>query len=321
MSQEERFDGMFLNCAQQMQGIDPLMECFFGFLRRKTDFYRGVPLEMAENKVISVLRAQAKIIEEEELYRKKKKAQEELRRKKEQKKKDAELEATKMASKKCQDGDDDESNVIEMGEDGSYDSTQQKNSKAKKDTMVMPNEEQVKDKEEDSGLQPEGNGGKTDTYVWTQTLGELSLTVPVPPGTKSRDVVCNITSKKLKVGMKGQPLIVDGELYKKVIVDDSFWTLEDSKDISIILQKDNKMEWWRYVIKGDAEIDTTKVQPENSKLDDLDMETRQTVEKMMFDQRQKAMGKPTADEMQKEDMLQKFMEQHPEMDFSNVKMS
>ncbi len=60
-----------------------------------------------------------------------------------------------QASKKCQDGDDDDSNVIEMGEDGSYDSTQQKNSKAKKDTMVMPNEEQVKDKEEDSGLQRE----------------------------------------------------------------------------------------------------------------------------------------------------------------------
>ncbi len=25
-------------------------------------------------------------------------------------------------------------------------------------------------------------------------------------------------------------------------MDDSFWTLEDSKDVSIILQKDNKME-------------------------------------------------------------------------------
>ncbi len=57
-----------------------------------------------------------------------------------------------QASKKCQD-DDDESGIIEMGEDGSYDSTQQKTSKAEKNTTAMPNEEQVKDKEEDSGLQ------------------------------------------------------------------------------------------------------------------------------------------------------------------------
>ena len=111
------------------------------------------------------------------------------------------------------------------------------------------------------------------------------------------------------------------EALKAVIVDDSFWTVKDGTRLVINLQKLNQMEWWSGVCAGDDPIDITKIQPENSNLTDLDGETRQTVEKMMFDQRQKALGLPTADEQKKLDIIGQFQKQHPEMDFSNAKIT
>lgn len=52
-----------------------------------------------------------------------------------------------------------------------------------------------------------------------QTLQEVTVTVPVPPGTKSRFIVCDIKKNHLKVGLKGHPPIIDvsvGRLFLQV---------------------------------------------------------------------------------------------------------
>jgi len=180
---------------------------------------------------------------------------------------------------------------------------------------------EVEEEEEESGELPNaGNGGTTDTYSWTQTLDDVDIRIPVPSNVKGRMLKVDVEKKRIYVGIKGQKPIIDGELDAEVV--ESMWTLETEKENKVIcinMDKRQGMCWWKRIVKGDVGIQTKKVQPENSKLSDLDGDTRKQVEQMMFDQRQRERGLPTSKEQAQRDKLANFMEMHPEMDFSKAK--
>lgn len=71
----------------------------------------------------------------------------------------------------------------------------------------------------------------------------------------------------------------------------------------VYLEKERE-SWWKSAVHGDAEIDTTQVDSTRD-LYEYDGETQGAIRKIMFDQHQKRLGKPTSEEMQNEEMLRK----------------
>ncbi|KAL7562687.1 hypothetical protein ACA910_006374 [Epithemia clementina (nom. ined.)] len=348
---DDRFDGLYMNVAQQARGIEPLLDTMFSFLRRKTDFFDGAPKSKNKDDIDSLSSgAWEKVSEVFAKHAKLHHAEKEKKKAGAAKKKKA-----AEAAKKKKEGE----GVIEMGNDGGFDVSTTTPSPAsapattngnvdkkeikdpvsssssaaplkdeassKEDSKEEEEKEETKDsKGDDRPPPPPGNGGTVpDKYVWTQTLHELVVTIPVPDGTRGRDLNITIGKKHLKVSLRGRPDdIVNAPLKRSVIMEDSFWTVEDGNRLVIQLQKLNESgglgEWWSAVCEGDPEIEVAHIKPENSSLDDLHGEVRQTVEKMWYDQRQKALGLPTSEDKKKMELLEKLKLQHPEMDFSNA---
>lgn len=71
-----------------------------------------------------------------------------------------------------------------------------------------------------------GNGLTTEKYYWEQTLTEITVNIQIPEGVTSKQLTVDIAKAHLKVGVKGQPLMIDGPFHKPVKKGDSLWCIE-----------------------------------------------------------------------------------------------
>jgi hypothetical protein len=327
-NQDERFDGLFMSAIQQCQGIENFYSYLFSFMRRKTDFFT---MEERSGEIVNKY-----LNENAELFKLDKVRQELIKNKQNELKNKHAQENTKKAPPKQEDSgatveeiDDDEAKKIDE-----FEQLRKKQQEAKdapkpvKKVKTGDEDEDGEEKEEENLKQKPnaGNGGQTEKYVWHQTLEEVTLFMPLPLGAKANMLDVKIGINDFKVSLKSKPSepLIEGKWAKKINPGETFWNLEregDKSTLNVTIEKHEGKSWWNSLLQGDIEIDTQKVEPENSKLSDLDGETRSTVEKMMFDQAQKAKGLPSSDEMGKKDKLAEFMKAHPEMDFSKAKFS
>merc|ERR1711988_1465133 len=79
---DNEFDGMLMNIAERRRGIDPLLDSVFGFLRRRTDFFKGAGLDHAEKTVMESFKKHAAIAERDIAKEKKKEAEQKKKRRK-----------------------------------------------------------------------------------------------------------------------------------------------------------------------------------------------------------------------------------------------
>ena len=244
-----RHDDMLFMIAQDLGSIDRILVEFFGFLKRRTDFFvlanpgdaAGFPPGAAEQMIFRTYQHYREEYNREHPF------------------------VPKPKVEKPKDPPPVESKVEEVTEE------------EKKTEIVEEKKEEPAKVEPKIKVDPSistYNGAVTDKYKWSQDLTDITLQLSLPPGTKSREINVKFETKHIKVVVKGEVLL-DGDLAETIHRENSTWNIDEGT-LVIILEK-SKDCVWKSVILGGSEIDPKTVDT-SRRVDEYDDETQvQTV--------------------------------------------
>jgi hypothetical protein len=100
--------------------------------------------------------------------------------------------------------------------------------------------------------------GNRVVYEWEQSMEEVHIYIPIPPGARKNAFDIKIQAKRLRIGLKENPPYLDHELSKLAVTAESFWTISDGMELDIHLQKAAPGEVWEAAFEGHAQIDPVK---------------------------------------------------------------
>eukprot|EP00559_Dactyliosolen_fragilissimus_P006241 CAMPEP_0184871268 /NCGR_PEP_ID=MMETSP0580-20130426/40566_1 /TAXON_ID=1118495 /ORGANISM="Dactyliosolen fragilissimus" /LENGTH=327 /DNA_ID=CAMNT_0027373893 /DNA_START=92 /DNA_END=1072 /DNA_ORIENTATION=+ len=165
---------------------------------------------------------------------------------------------------------------------------------------INKSDETVNRYTEDGKQVPVGNGGSRGNSKWTQTLNEVSIALPLPDKIRSRDLDVTLKSTHISVKLKDRSqILLEGNLTEKIRTAESTWSLEGG--VLLITMEKIVHTWWKCILLGDEEIDTSLVDSTRN-ISEYDDATQGMIRKILFDQRQARLGLPSSDDILRKDL-------------------
>ncbi|KAM4719542.1 nudC domain-containing protein 3 [Anableps anableps] len=326
----EMYDNALLGILQHVGNIQDFLQVYFGFLYRKTDFYRllsgpndrmGFLPGVAEKMVLKTFRLFEKLAEHD-----RERALSEQQKREESMRAPPAAQELEVASEPCQATEEKSSTEPSRMESASSDAGEVSTPAASEDSgrsqagssssgpgtqggqaVANCTASAEKSQNEFQSNPDSYNGAVRENYSWSQDYTDVEVRVFVPKTVaKGRQVSVSLQSSSLRVSVRDgaeEKTLMEGEFTHKINTEDSLWSLEPGKCVLLSLNKTSEI-WWNAVLKGEKEIDINQINRERS-MATVDEEEHAVLDRLTFDYHQKQQGKPQSHEMKVHEMLKK----------------
>uniref|UniRef100_A0A3P9C3F8 NudC domain-containing protein 3 n=1 Tax=Maylandia zebra TaxID=106582 RepID=A0A3P9C3F8_9CICH len=299
----EMYDNALLGILQHVGNIQDFLQVYFGFLYRKTDFYRllsspndkmGFPPGVAEKMVLKTYKSFEKLAEHD-----RERAVSNLKKREETRYVPPAVQELEVASEPCDETKQQSTEAVQM--ENSPSRSGDVSAPAASGTSICSQRQENFQSNPDSY-----NGAVRENYSWSQDYMDVEVRVFVPKTVvKGRQVSVSLQTSGVRVCVRDgaeDKTLMEGEFTYKINTENSLWSLEPGHCV-LSLNKTSEV-WWNAVLKGEKEIDINQINRERS-MATVDEEEHAVLDRLTFDYHQKLQGKPQSHELKVHEMLKK----------------